>query len=289
MRHPSRSEFDRFSACLLSLYTLGDDDVRVRQTLATLDRLIHGDYGSEVTKGVGIPVAADEASHTNSRSLALQKSGALRPHLLRALKNARGVLQLFQKSTVLDTALEAIGLAAIRLNTNGQILDTDTRATKFLSHYCPPGGSPSLPVEWFAAHHSRRSSSNDMCGLPRMVVLESLRGELTVSLLRGAEDCWLLLQERRNEDLQKRLREVGLTAREADVLLWVVKGKTNNEAAVILGIRPATIKKHLKGIYVKFGIDSRMAAMSCARALIGERYQSLTSFQRPSNVRSHFS
>jgi DNA-binding CsgD family transcriptional regulator len=252
-----------------------------------LDRLIHDDYGSEITKGVGASVAADEVSHINSRSLALQKSGVLGPHLLRALKSARGVLRLFQESTVLETALEAIGLAVIRIDAKGQILDTDTRATKLLSHYCPLGGGPALPVEWFAAHHSRRSSADDACGLLRVVVLESIRGELTVSLLRGREDCWLLLQERRNEDLQKRLREAGLTAREAEVLLWVLKGKTNNEVAVILGTQPATIKKHLKGIYVKFGIDSRMAAMSRARALVGERYQSLTSFQRPSNVRSH--
>ncbi|BFU89451.1 MAG: hypothetical protein NTAFB01_06380 [Nitrospira sp.] len=272
MRHPSRSEFDRFSACLLNLYTLRDDDVRVFQTLAALDQLIHGNYGSKITRGVGTPVAAGEASHTNSSSVALQKSGVLRPHLLRALKNASRVLRLFQESTVLDTALETIGLVAIRLDANGQILDPDTRATKLLSHYCPLGEGPALPVEWFAAHRSGRSSANDACSLLRVVVLESARGELTVSLLRGTEDCWLLLQERGNEDLQKRLREAGLTAREAEVLLWVVKGKTNNEVAVILGTQPATIKKHLKGIYVKFGIESRMAALSRARALVGERY-----------------
>jgi DNA-binding CsgD family transcriptional regulator len=106
-----------------------------------------------------------------------------------------------------------------------------------------------------------------------VVVLESTRGELTVSFLRGAEDCWLLLQERRNEDLQKRLREVGLTGREAEVLVWVMKGKTNSEMAAILGAQSATIKKHLKRIYQKFGINSRMAAMARARALIGQQYQ----------------
>jgi DNA-binding CsgD family transcriptional regulator len=272
MRHLSRSEFDHFSTCLLNLYTLRDDDVRVFQTLATLDHLIHGNYGSKITKGEGTSVTANEAYHSDSRSLALLKSGALHPQLLRALKNVRNVLQCFQESTALETALEAIGLAAIRLGTKGQILDPDTRATKLLSHYCPLGEEPALPVGWFAAHRSGRSSANNACGLLRLMVLESTRGELTVSLLRGAEDSWLLLQECRNEDLQKRLREAGLTAREAEVLLWVVKGKTNNEVAVILGTQPATIKKHLKGIYVKFGIESRMAALSRARALVGERY-----------------
>lgn len=258
MKYLSRSEFDRFSTCLLNLYTLRDGDEGVLQTLATLDCLIHG--------------GTDKASRSESGSLMLQKSDALRPHLLRALGSARGVLQLFQESTMLESALEGIGLAAIRLDANGQILDTGTRATKLLSHYCPLGERPALPVGWFASHRSGRSSAHDACSLLRLVVLESTRGELTVSLLRGAEDCWLLLQEYRNEALQKRLRETGLTARETEVLLWVVKGKTNNEVAIILGTQPATIKKHLKGIYVKFGIGSRMAAISYARALAGERY-----------------
>jgi hypothetical protein len=40
-----------------------------------------------------------------------------------------------------------------------------------------------------------------------------------------------------------------LTAREAEVLYWVVKGKINRDIGDILGASPMTVKKHLERIY----------------------------------------
>jgi DNA-binding NarL/FixJ family response regulator len=56
------------------------------------------------------------------------------------------------------------------------------------------------------------------------------------------------------------LRVLGLTAREAEVLLWVAQGKTNPEISTILGAAENTVKKHLQNIFEKLGIDSRNAA-----------------------------
>ena len=56
------------------------------------------------------------------------------------------------------------------------------------------------------------------------------------------------------------LRSLGLTAREAEVLLWVAQGKTNVEIGTILGTSENTVKKHLQNIFEKLGIDSRNAA-----------------------------
>ena len=39
-----------------------------------------------------------------------------------------------------------------------------------------------------------------------------------------------------------------LTAREAEVLYWVVKGKINRDIGDILGASPATVKKHLERV-----------------------------------------
>ena len=44
-----------------------------------------------------------------------------------------------------------------------------------------------------------------------------------------------------------------LTAREAEVLYWVVKGKINRDIGDILGASPATVKKHLEHIFAKLG------------------------------------
>lgn len=53
---------------------------------------------------------------------------------------------------------------------------------------------------------------------------------------------------------------LGLTPKEAEVLLWVAQGKTNAETAVILGITEGTVKKHLEHIFEKLGVEKRGAA-----------------------------
>jgi CheY-like chemotaxis protein/DNA-binding CsgD family transcriptional regulator len=55
-----------------------------------------------------------------------------------------------------------------------------------------------------------------------------------------------------------------LTAREAEVLYWVVKGKTNKDIGDILGSSPATVKKHLERVFVKLGVETRTAAAGMA-------------------------
>jgi DNA-binding NarL/FixJ family response regulator len=57
---------------------------------------------------------------------------------------------------------------------------------------------------------------------------------------------------------------LGLTAREAEILSWVVQGKTNPEIGVILGIQLTTVKKHLESILAKLGVENRTAAVTLA-------------------------
>jgi DNA-binding NarL/FixJ family response regulator len=55
---------------------------------------------------------------------------------------------------------------------------------------------------------------------------------------------------------------LGLTPREAEILSWVVQGKTNPEIGVILGIQLTTVKKHLESIFAKIGVENRTAAVT---------------------------
>ncbi|PKR87287.1 DNA-binding response regulator [Pleomorphomonas diazotrophica] len=60
----------------------------------------------------------------------------------------------------------------------------------------------------------------------------------------------------------------GLTAREAEVLLWIGRGKTNKDIGEILGLSPRTVNKHLEQIYAKLGVENRAsAALKAAGAL----------------------
>lgn len=55
-------------------------------------------------------------------------------------------------------------------------------------------------------------------------------------------------------------KALGVSPREAEVLLWVAQGKSNAEICSILGTAESTIKRHLSNVFDKLGIDSRHAA-----------------------------
>jgi len=55
-----------------------------------------------------------------------------------------------------------------------------------------------------------------------------------------------------------------LTAKEAEVLYWVIKGKINRDIGDILGSSPMTVKKHLERVYAKLGVETRTAAAALA-------------------------
>jgi len=101
--------------------------------------------------------------------------------------------------------------------------------------------------------------------------------------LNGSRQLVLTLQERTSDgDWLIVMREVSdtaavealmqafrLTLREAEVLHWVVKGKTNRDIGDILGSSPATVKKHLEHVYTKLGVETRTAAANLAMSKVG--------------------
>ena len=65
------------------------------------------------------------------------------------------------------------------------------------------------------------------------------------------------------------LEKLGLSPREAEILLWVAQGKTNFETGAILNISSNTVKKHLEHIYAKIGVEGRNAASLRALEILG--------------------
>lgn len=70
------------------------------------------------------------------------------------------------------------------------------------------------------------------------------------------------------EPLQAKL---GLTPREAEVLLWVAQGKSNADIAGILGMAEKTVKTHLGNLFDKLGIEGRNAATVLALEVLSGR------------------
>ena len=51
-----------------------------------------------------------------------------------------------------------------------------------------------------------------------------------------------------------------LTPREAEVLLWISRGKSNHDIGIILGAKTGTICKHVEHIFSKLNVENRTSA-----------------------------
>ena len=56
-------------------------------------------------------------------------------------------------------------------------------------------------------------------------------------------------------------RRFGLTTREAQLLFWLTRGKSNREMGIISGISARTVDKHLQHVFEKMDVGSRHAAV----------------------------
>jgi DNA-binding NarL/FixJ family response regulator len=56
------------------------------------------------------------------------------------------------------------------------------------------------------------------------------------------------------------VQTLGITPREAEVLLWVAQGKSNADVGSILGMSEKTVKQHMGNLFAKLGLENRNAA-----------------------------
>jgi DNA-binding response OmpR family regulator/DNA-binding CsgD family transcriptional regulator len=62
-----------------------------------------------------------------------------------------------------------------------------------------------------------------------------------------------------------------LSAREAEVLFWIARGKPNKDISDILGISPRTVNKHLEQVFIKLGVENRASAAALAVGALAKR------------------
>lgn len=97
--------------------------------------------------------------------------------------------------------------------------------------------------------------------------LEHAGVSYALGLLGPSSSGTILFELRRSGDgLECRLLQeaFGLTPREADVLLWTARGKSNKDTSEILNISARTVNKHLEQVFVKVGVENRAAAAAAA-------------------------
>jgi DNA-binding NarL/FixJ family response regulator len=65
----------------------------------------------------------------------------------------------------------------------------------------------------------------------------------------------------RTAGVSRRVRPLGLSSREAEIMSLIAEGHSNGEIAARLVLAEKTVKNHVNRIYAKLGADSRAAAI----------------------------
>ena len=98
---------------------------------------------------------------------------------------------------------------------------------------------------------------------------EGWRLELVRGAASGTDSRLVYLDGSPPPPTPEALLSLGLTPRETEILFWVAHGKTSPEIGIIVGIAPATVKKHVANITAKLGVETRLAAALKAMEVLG--------------------
>ena len=163
-------------------------------------------------------------------------------------------------------ALDAFGYASITVRpSDGRLMwQTPLARDLLLAYYGTSSPETPQPVlDWLRRH---------LADAQRQVEPPKLTAELGARRLtfrlhqQTGDDDWLIVMREVSDAaiIESMSLAFKLTAREAEVLYWVVKGKINRDIADILGSSPATVKKHLERVFAKLGVETRTAAAGMA-------------------------
>lgn len=163
-------------------------------------------------------------------------------------------------------ALDAFGYASITVRaSDGRLMWQTPLARDLLLQYYGTAApeTPQPVVEWLRRH---LQDAERQIEPPRLSAELGAR-RLTFRLhQQTGDDDWLIVMREVSDNavIESMSLAFKLTAKEAEVLYWVVKGKINRDIGDILGSSPATVKKHLERIFAKLGVETRTAAAGMA-------------------------
>jgi DNA-binding response OmpR family regulator/DNA-binding CsgD family transcriptional regulator len=163
-------------------------------------------------------------------------------------------------------ALDAFGYASITVRaSDGKLMWQTPLARELLMAYYGTSApeAPQPVIDWLRRH---LKDAEQQIEPPRLTAELGAR-RLTFRLhQQTGDDDWLIVMREVSDTaiIEAMSLSFRLTAREAEVLYWVVKGKINRDIADILGASPATVKKHLERILAKLGVETRTAAAGMA-------------------------
>jgi DNA-binding CsgD family transcriptional regulator/PAS domain-containing protein len=208
--------------------------------------------------GIALSRSSKDFSDRERRLLDL-----LSPHLIQAYRNAEQVSRMREEQAAAGRALDQLRSGVLALTRDGRIRLVNPAAVRMLTrcYGLPVGRGDRLPddLERWVRHHT--AAAGETPETPRTpLVIERGEQDLIVRLAGRGDDRLLILEEQTRALSHRAILPLGLTRREADVMMWVVRGKTNTEIAAILGTSPYTVIKHLQHVFAKLNVRTRTAA-----------------------------
>ena len=186
------------------------------------------------------------------------------------LQGARERRQAQRQAGQARNALDAFGYASITVRaSDGRLMWQTALARDLLMRYYGTVApqAPQPVVDWLQRHlaDAVRQIEPPPLAIAQGAQRLSFRLHQQTGDSEGGGDWLIVMHEESDAAVIDALGlSFRLTAREAEVLYWLVKGKTNKDIGDILGASPATVKKHLERVYVKMGVETRTAAASMA-------------------------
>ena len=206
----------------------------------------------------------------------------LRPHLVAAVTRARALARLRASQARAFHQLAMLAPAAITLAPDGAARGVffNPRARAMLAAWFeyrplqPAGALPKALAGWLQQQRGPWGGGGVLAG-PRQPFVQAGPGgrRLVVSLLDGTDgrgDLLVLEEHREGPPNAEPLRAaLGLSGRQAEVLLWVAQGKANADIGQILGISLPTVKMHVARLFETLGCETRTAAARLALETMG--------------------
>jgi DNA-binding CsgD family transcriptional regulator len=277
--HPCLAHFARpeAGAAVKISDFLGPRDWRRRGLYNEFYRPMGSEHVIAITIPILPPLILEVAAIRGGRDFSERDRRVLdliRPHLVHAYESAVGATSHAAELALLSQGIDAAGAAAIVLSSDGRIKIATNQARRLLAAYFQERGAgaerlPDSIVTWLAAGEMPAAASHRLPPMRRPLIVERDRARLVMQLLGRGRSRVLLLREERTASLPEDLAALSLTRREAEILEWVARGKTDADVAVILTIARRTVSHTLERIYRKLGVHNRAGAVARARMALG--------------------